>query len=174
MELQDASSQRSIAQIPLTIVGPYLDYCAGGGGKTLAMADHFSDKIHAYDASAKRLIPLEERAKRAGAKVQIMNRLALKREKFGLVFADVPCSGSGSWRRDPAGKWRLDAAALSSLLSLQYSIFNEALRLRRNNPNKDRQWLKEFEQCFFDLTRLAIPQNHFDNYQRFELLFDLP
>ena len=126
VELQDASSQRSIAQIPLTSVGPYLDYCAGGGGKTLAMADHFSDKIHAYDASAKRLIPLEERAKRAGAKVQIMNRLALKREKFGLVFADVPCSGSGSWRRDPAGKWRLDAAALSSLLSLQYSIFNEA------------------------------------------------
>ena len=68
----------------------------------MALADHFSDKIHAYDASKKRLIPLEERAKRAGVKVEIMSCLALKGEKFGLVFADVPCSGSGSWRRDPA------------------------------------------------------------------------
>ena len=132
VELQDASSQQSVCCIPKSISGPYLDYCAGAGGKTLALADHFKERICAHDGISKRLKPLEARAKRAGADVALIDMNSLNSTKYGLVFADVPCSGSGTWRRDPARKWRLQADELKDLISLQYSIMTKAQHYLRS------------------------------------------
>ncbi len=132
VELQDASSQQSVCRIPKPISGPILDYCAGAGGKTLALADYFKEYIYAHDWIEKRLRPLKARAKRAGAEVILINGHSLKREHYGLVFADVPCSGSGSWRRDPTGKWRLNADEFKDLIALQYSILTKAQHYLRS------------------------------------------
>ena len=132
VELQDASSQQSVCRIPKTISGPFLDYCAGAGGKTLALADHFKECIYAHDGIPNRLRPLRARAERAGAKVMLIHANSLKREHYGLVFADVPCSGSGTWRRDPTGKWRLHADELKELIATQYAILTKAQHCLRS------------------------------------------
>ena len=132
VELQDASSQQSVCRIHKTISGPFLDYCAGAGGKTLALADHFKACIHAHDGITTRLRPLEVRAKRAGAEVILKNTNSLEHEHYGLVFADVPCSGSGTWRRDPTGKWRLHADELKELIATQYAILTKAQHCLRS------------------------------------------
>ena len=141
VELQDASSQQSVCRIHKTISGPFLDYCAGAGGKTLALADHFKECIYAHDGIPNRLRPLQARAERAGAEVMLINANSLKREHYGLVFADVPCSGSGTWRRDPCRKWRLHADELAELIATQYSILTKA----------------EHSVAFKDCTCLVIP-----------------
>ncbi len=161
VELQDASSQLSVCRLHKTISGPFLDYCAGAGGKTLALANHFRECIYAHDGIPKRLRPLEARARRAGAKVMLLNGNSLKCGHYGLVFADVPCSGSGTWRRDPTGKWRLQPDELKDLITLQYSILTKAKRflrsggllvyatcsvLRRENTDQIKKFLTEYPQ----------------------------
>ena len=132
VELQDASSQQSVCCIPKPISGPILDYCAGAGGKTLALADYFKECVYAHDGMPKRLRALKARTKRAGAEVILINGNSLKRAQYGLVFADVPCSGSGTWRRNPAGKWRLQADELKDLVALQYSILTKSQQYLRS------------------------------------------
>ena len=102
---------------------PFSGLLCGAGGKTLALADHFKECIYAHDRIPNRLRPLEHAQLRA--KVMLINTNSLKREHYGLVFADVPCSGSGTWRRDPTGKWRLHADELKELIATQYSILTK-------------------------------------------------
>ena len=127
IELQDASSQAVVALLDLAPGARILDYCAGGGGKTLAMAAR-GVAPDAHDISAARMKDLPERASRAGARVQIVQDPA-KSAPYDLILVDAPCSGSGSWRRDPQGKWALTAERLAGLLRVQADILDRCLPL---------------------------------------------
>lgn len=125
VELQDAASQAVVEALPLRDGTRVLDLCAGGGGKTLAMAARARILAHAYDASARRMADLPARAARAGVKVTITESPE-KTAPYDLILTDVPCSGSGSWRRDPEGKWRLTPERLADLQTLQGEILARA------------------------------------------------
>lgn len=126
VELQDAASQAVVALLPLDGAARILDYCAGGGGKALAMAARTGRRITAHDADSRRMADLPTRAARAGAEVVTS---AQPSGQFDLVLCDVPCSGAGAFRRAPEGKWRLTPARLSELCSLQADILDRAARL---------------------------------------------
>lgn len=121
VELQDAASQAVVAQLPLGPGQRVLDYCAGGGGKALAMAARLRGAVEAHDADPGRMSDLPARAARAGAEIV---RAAKPSGRYDLVLCDVPCSGSGSWRRAPEGKWRLTEEGLTRLLSVQAGILD--------------------------------------------------
>ncbi|MDX1781965.1 MAG: RsmB/NOP family class I SAM-dependent RNA methyltransferase [Thalassovita sp.] len=128
VELQDGASQAVVDALPLEAGMRVLDYCAGGGGKTLAMAGRVEAEFNAHDANVARLNDLPSRAKRAGVRVQVLKPGAVTGE-FDLVLCDVPCSGSGSWRRAPDGKWRLTAEKLDELNGIQGDILETAAAL---------------------------------------------
>ncbi|OYU18390.1 MAG: SAM-dependent methyltransferase [Rhodobacteraceae bacterium PARR1] len=130
VELQDASSQAVVQALPLTDGLRVLDLCAGGGGKTLALAARARLKLFAHDADPRRMRDLPPRATRAGAKV-ILTETPEKTAPYDAILTDVPCSGSGSWRRDPEGKWRLTAARLADLTALQARIMDRAAAMVR-------------------------------------------
>ncbi|PDT17097.1 MFS transporter [Rhizobium sp. J15] len=131
-EVQDEGSQ-IVADLVLARDGEQiLDYCAGGGGKTLAMAAAMQNKgqVHAYDADRKRLAPIIERLKRAGTRnVQVhddvkgLSGLAGRCDK---VLVDAPCTGTGTWRRRPDTKWRLTAKNLDERTAQQQDALAQA------------------------------------------------
>jgi len=135
VELQDASSQASVLKLDIDQSGPVLDYCAGGGGKSLALSAYLNKTIFAYDVNFERMKDLRNRARRAGADIRIVKSNDLKKSHYGLVFCDAPCSGSGSWRRDPEGKWSLTLQKYENLLSLQKNILANASQLVTKNGN---------------------------------------
>lgn len=123
LEFQDAASQAVSDLVPLPEGGRLLDYCAGGGGKTLAIGARVKGHFVAHDAAPRRMADLPARAARAGLAVHCAAPDALAAEApFDTVLVDAPCSGSGSWRRDPQGKWTLDPARLDELTALQDEI----------------------------------------------------
>lgn len=123
VELQDASSQAVVAALPLADGMRVLDHCAGGGGKTLAMAARAKLRLWAHDAAPRRMADLPDRARRAGVKVTLAERPEAT-APYDLVLVDAPCSGSGSWRRDPEGKWRLTPERLAELQGVQAGILD--------------------------------------------------
>ncbi|OOY02837.1 RsmB/NOP family class I SAM-dependent RNA methyltransferase [Thioclava sp. F28-4] len=126
VELQDAASQAAIASVPIAAGQRVLDYCAGGGGKALALAAACPEaQIAAHDIDAGRMRDLPVRAKRAGTKVA-MRAPGDPGTGYDLVVVDAPCSGSGTWRRTPDAKWRLSAARLAELVTLQSEILDVA------------------------------------------------
>lgn len=129
VELQDLSSQLAAAALPLAPGARVLDYCAGGGGKVLALAAREPGaRYTAHDADAGRMRDLPARAARAGAKV-VVARPGTLRGPFDLVVVDAPCSGSGTWRRTPDAKWRLTPDRLRELSEIQSEILDEAAAL---------------------------------------------
>jgi len=135
VELQDASSQASVLKLNIDQNGPILDFCAGGGGKSLALSAYLNKPIFAYDANFERMKDLPNRARRSGANIQVIKSNDLKKSHYGLVFCDAPCSGSGSWRRDPEGKWSLTLQDFGRLLTLQENILATASQLVKPNGN---------------------------------------
>lgn len=134
VELQDGASQAVVDQIVLRDGLKILDYCAGGGGKTLALAaraaGHSDISVFAHDANPARLKDLPDRALRAGANIQILTPDEIEQHgPFDVVLCDVPCSGSGAWRRAPEGKWALTADRLKELNALQDQILDDAQNL---------------------------------------------
>lgn len=120
VELQDAASQAVVDAIPVQPGQRVLDYCAGGGGKTLALAARLGgERVFAHDADPRRMSDLPARAERAGANV---DRLTAPKGEFDVVLCDVPCSGAGAWRRSPEGKWRLQPEDLQDLTKVQAGI----------------------------------------------------
>jgi 16S rRNA (cytosine967-C5)-methyltransferase len=111
-----------------------MDYCAGGGGKTLAMSAQMEGRgqIHAYDIDGKRLSALVPRLKRSGANnVQLVhpsegNALEPLVGQMDLVFVDAPCTGTGTWRRRPDSKWRVKPAQLQKRMQDQREILQAA------------------------------------------------
>lgn len=126
VELQDLSSQALVEALPLRPGLKVLDYCAGGGGKTLAMAARAPMTLFAHDAAPTRMRDLPERVRRAGAKLRLTETPA-NTAPYDLILTDVPCSGSGSWRRDPQGKWALTEARLAELITTQAAILDTVL-----------------------------------------------
>jgi len=130
VELQDASSQAVVAALPLRDGMTVLDHCAGGGGKTLAMAGRAKLRLFAHDAIPRRMADLPERAKRAGVKATLTEAPEAS-APYDLILVDAPCSGSGSWRRDPEGKWRLTPETLASIEQTQAVILDRVAPMVR-------------------------------------------
>lgn len=125
VELQDAASQAVVDRLLDVARGKsVLDYCAGGGGKALALAAGGAAPVVAHDAEAGRMADIPVRAKRAGTPIAVVTRAE---GSFDLVFCDAPCSGTGAWRRQPDAKWRLTPERLRELTELQDRILDEAL-----------------------------------------------
>ncbi|MFN3281168.1 MAG: RsmB/NOP family class I SAM-dependent RNA methyltransferase [Tabrizicola sp.] len=123
VELQDLSSQAVVDALPLSHGMKVLDHCAGGGGKVLAMAARARLRLFAHDANPRRMADLPERARRAGVAVTLTDRPEAE-APYDLVLVDAPCSGSGSWRRDPEGKWNLTPEVLDRTTETQTMILD--------------------------------------------------
>jgi 16S rRNA (cytosine967-C5)-methyltransferase len=127
VELQDAASQAVVEALPLRDGMRVLDYCAGGGGKALAMAAQARIKLFVHDVSPERMRDLPTRAARAGVKATPVDSADLvNAAPFDVVLCDAPCSGSGAWRRSPEGKWTLTQDRLDALTTMQGEILRSA------------------------------------------------
>jgi len=142
IEVQDLGSQLIINALPVQPGDTIIDLCAGAGGKTLALAARLGNaaSIIAADTDKRRLGNLAPRAARAGAAIDHILLLDPGREMRALgnwvgkadhVLVDAPCSGSGTWRRSPEGRWRLDLGELSRLNALQDHVLGLAAHLVR-------------------------------------------
>ncbi len=141
VEVQDEGSQLAALLADARPGMRVVDFCAGAGGKTLALAAAMANRGHlvACDISAARLERATQRIRRAGA--GIVQRVPLtgardkwvKRhaESFDRVFVDAPCTGTGTWRRNPDAKWRLRPEDLAELGALQAEILDSAARLAK-------------------------------------------
>lgn len=129
VELQDVASQMSVMDLSLPCPSRILDYCAGGGGKALALADLYDADVIAHDIAPQRMNDLPDRAERAEVRIQVCQPGQLsKTEPFDLVFCDAPCSGSGTWRRAPEAKWQLTPELLSHYNDMQAEVIESAAR----------------------------------------------
>lgn len=136
-EIQDEGSQIAAALTGAGARKQVLDLCAGGGGKTLAMAGAMQNtgQIYAYDEDRNRLKPIFERVKRAGVRnVQILrggdrDALLALGPRFDVVLIDAPCTGTGTWRRRPEAKWRVKPANLAERQKQQRQVLADAAGL---------------------------------------------
>lgn len=133
-EIQDIGSQIVALLSGVTPGENVLDYCAGGGGKTLALASRMENKgqIHATDSEKARLAPIFERLKRAETRnVQVhaaKSDLSPLDGAMDCVLIDAPCTGAGTWRRRPDAKWRLSANQLDQRVNEQAGILDTVRR----------------------------------------------
>jgi 16S rRNA (cytosine967-C5)-methyltransferase len=133
-EIQDEGSQLAASLAGASPGMQVLDYCAGAGGKTLAMAAAMDNRgqLFAFDAGKQRLAPIFERLRRAGTRnVQAFAdpaRLEALEGQCDLVLVDAPCTGSGTWRRRPDAKWRLTERQLEMRQAEQAGILAKASR----------------------------------------------
>ncbi|HEY8214399.1 MAG TPA: RsmB/NOP family class I SAM-dependent RNA methyltransferase [Methylocystis sp.] len=137
VELQDEASQLAALLCAAAPGEQILDLCAGGGGKTLALAAqmHNRGQIYAHDSEGRRLAPIHERLERAGARnVQVRaprgkaDVIADLEARCDLVLIDAPCTGTGAWRRHPDAKWRLAPGAFDLRLREQRDLLAKAAR----------------------------------------------
>ena len=134
-EIQDEGSQLIGEQILVNPGDTILDYCSGSGGKTLGFAYRTQGKgqIYLHDIRESALLEAKKRLKRAGiqnAQCLEPNHKQLSRlpQKCDWVLLDLPCSGSGTLRRNPDQKWKIDATMVEHLVHTQRSIVKEALK----------------------------------------------
>jgi 16S rRNA (cytosine967-C5)-methyltransferase len=134
VEVQDAGSQIAAAAANVRAGEQVLDYCSGGGGKTLALAAAMSGKgqVFAYDIDGRRLSAIIPRLKRSGAhNVQLLHpsepeALDALKEQMDCVFVDAPCTGTGTWRRRPDTKWRVKPKSLETRIEQQNEVLSKA------------------------------------------------
>ncbi len=141
VELQDEASQIAALFVEPAPRNQVVDFCAGAGGKTLALAALMgnSGQIYALDQSARRLAGLQPRLARAGVRNVQTRVLKAEREpwlealegRMDRVLVDAPCSGSGAWRRNPESRWRLDSEGLVKLQATQLRLLERAATLVR-------------------------------------------
>ncbi len=127
-EVQDEASQLAAQLIRPSLNTQILDYCAGAGGKSLAFAPEMqqSGQLYLHDIRHEALQEAKKRLRRAG----IQNgqfKLPYKKKSLDWVVVDVPCSGTGTYRRNPDLKWKFESLNLAQLTQEQQSIFEEAL-----------------------------------------------
>jgi 16S rRNA (cytosine967-C5)-methyltransferase len=136
-EFQDEASQLAASLCQAKPGDRVLDLAAGAGGKSLALAAVMQNRgeILAYDSNPARLRPLGPRARRAGASIirtaETRGGPKWGNGKFDLVLIDAPCSGSGTWRRNPETKWRLSRDRLRELIELQTWLIDNGARHTR-------------------------------------------
>lgn len=132
-EVQDAGSQLvALLGVPDAASGQVLDYCAGAGGKTLAIAAAMGNRgqVHAYDGDRQRLAPIHERLARAGVRSAQVHRpdanLSDLEGRMDTVLVDAPCTGTGTWRRRPDAKWRLRETTVARRHEEQDAVLEQA------------------------------------------------
>ena len=139
IDVQDEGSQL-IARLVQPRRGEMVcDFCAGAGGKTLALGAMMKStgRLYAFDVNEKRLAGLTPRMRRAG--LSNVHPIAIKSErdqrvkrlagKFDRVLVDAPCSGTGTLRRNPDLKWRMSEEELERIKGIQADVLNAAARL---------------------------------------------
>lgn len=141
VEVQDEGSQLVALLADARPGMAVADFCAGAGGKTLALAASMEGRgrLVACDVSEGRLERSAERLKRAGASNVTRRPLSGERDKwvkraagaFDRVLIDAPCTGTGTWRRNPDAKWRLTENGIDELTALQGRILRSAARLAK-------------------------------------------
>ncbi|MBF0246792.1 MAG: RsmB/NOP family class I SAM-dependent RNA methyltransferase [Alphaproteobacteria bacterium] len=178
VEVQDEGSQILALLVGARADMAVMDYCAGAGGKTLAIADrmgltdgHSTGRLVACDVDGTRLARMDRRLARARLTERV-ERLVLDEAAFGerestfqRVLVDAPCSGSGTWRRHPEQKRRLTQERLAELTATQDQVLTDAARfvapggrliyatcsvLREENEQRVESFLKSHEH--FDVT----------------------
>lgn len=145
-EIQGEASQIACLLSGASARTQVLDLCAGAGGKTLALGAMMENRgqIYAMDMDKKRLEALKMRADRAKLTNIQIHRLTSGEEKrasqlrrfqnvMDLVVVDAPCSGSGTWRRNPELRWRLDEEDLAGFVEIQRRLLLEAMALAGPN-----------------------------------------
>lgn len=141
-EVQDAGSQAVTHAAAAAPGMRVVDLCAGGGGKTLALAAAMAGEgtILASDSDRARLSRLAPRAQRAGVggvETRLLNpnreveALADWADSADVVLFDAPCSGTGTWRRNPEARWRLTPARLARLVETQARLLDVGAALVR-------------------------------------------
>ncbi|HHI88331.1 MAG TPA: RsmB/NOP family class I SAM-dependent RNA methyltransferase [Hellea balneolensis] len=133
IEIQDEGSQIVSLLVDAKPGERVLDYCAGGGGKTLALAADMKGEgaLYAFDIDKRRLAPLYARAARAGAEnIEVVQpparNLKTRVGSMDRVLVDAPCTGTGTWRRKPDVKWRLSLQTLETRLKEQRAVLRQA------------------------------------------------
>jgi 16S rRNA (cytosine967-C5)-methyltransferase len=140
VEVQDEGSQLIALACQAQAGERVVDLCAGAGGKSLAIAGAAPDAVLlATDSNRARLSQLPPRAERAGAAVSTLllnpprelEQLAEWHDSADVVLVDAPCSGSGTWRRNPEGRWRLTPERLDRLSATQQRLLEIGAALVR-------------------------------------------
>ncbi|MGB5949934.1 MAG: RsmB/NOP family class I SAM-dependent RNA methyltransferase, partial [Parvibaculum sp.] len=146
IEVQDEGSQLACLLTGARPGEQIVDLCAGGGGKSLALASLMANRgqIHACDTDRRRLGKLMPRAQRAGARniqTRFIGPLAMPAApdaefsdlagRADCVLVDAPCSGSGAWRRSPDARWRLTPELLESYRAIQREVLARGAALVR-------------------------------------------
>ena len=135
IEIQDEGSQLAALLADAKPGEQVVDLCAGGGGKTLALAAAMENKgqVYATDTDKRRLAPIHARLERAGARnVQVRTPKSIGGEladlagRADLVLIDAPCTGTGAWRRNPDAKWRVRPGALEQRCKEQVEVLDRA------------------------------------------------
>ncbi len=141
-EIQDEGSQMAALLADARAGETLVDLCAGGGGKTLALAAATANgaRLIATDGDPRRLAPIHERLRRSGAEAEVRTPRGGKMRTDVLtdldgtvdrVLVDAPCTGSGTWRRNPDAKWRLRPGSLATRQAEQATVLDRAARLVR-------------------------------------------
>ena len=142
IEVQDTGSQLACLAVGAQPGETAIDLCAGGGGKTLALAAAMENRgrLVASDTDRQRLSRLAPRAQRAGATMietllldpgKELEALSDLAGQADAVLVDAPCSGTGTWRRNPEARWRLTPEALDRLVATQARLLDMAAALVR-------------------------------------------
>ena len=137
VEIQDEAAQLAVKYVELKPGQQVMDLCAGAGGKALAAAGYMKNKgqIYAFDISENRLKDLKVRAKRSKHHIfqsfvlTTRNRAAKLDEfkgKMDRVILDVPCTGTGTWRRNPESRWRIISETVEGYVKTQKELLSEA------------------------------------------------
>jgi 16S rRNA (cytosine967-C5)-methyltransferase len=179
IEVQDESSQIAALLAETKPGMRVVDFCAGAGGKTLALAAQMQNKGHlvACDISEARLTRSAQRLRRAGISNVERRPLSSERDNwvkrhagaFDRVFVDAPCTGTGVWRRNPDAKWRLTPNDLSELVVKQAAILDSAQRLVKPGgrliyatcsllPPENEDGIHAFLERHPDFTLLPVPE----------------
>lgn len=142
IEVQDGGSQLACMAVGAQPGETIIDLCAGAGGKTLALAAAMQNAgtLVACDTDKRRLGNLRPRAERAGADIiseillnpgREIDALDAWRGKADAVLVDAPCSGTGTWRRNPESRWRISPQEIERLSALQFRLLEIAGQLLR-------------------------------------------
>lgn len=192
IEVQDAGSQYIAPFLDLKPGETFIDACAGAGGKTLHAAALMENKgrIISMDVHQNKLDELQERAKRAGARIintqliseQTLNKFQNHADKLLL---DVPCSGLGVLRRNPDDKWKLNIGRINELIALQAKILQDYSKMLKSggtmvyatcsiyseeNQKQVQQFLSNNSDFKLDEEKQLFPSDGFDGFYMARLI----
>jgi 16S rRNA (cytosine967-C5)-methyltransferase len=139
VDIQDEGSQLIALLSDVKGQELVMDFCAGAGGKTLAMAAEMNNQgiLYALDIASKRLYKMRPRLERAGVKNVQLNPIRTESDpwlkqfegRVDRLLIDAPCSGVGAWRRNPESRWKMTPELLDDLIARQSRILNTSAHL---------------------------------------------